>query len=409
MLKLYETILQYDDKTISLPLGKMSFFDELYVDYKMVQKGTYIRFTMTVHPKQDIVLQNIALQFDKQYSSQDRIFCNGFQSWSESREYNLNEQLPKLKGFAMKYLGYYGDYHFDDIPRSKGHFHSWNYSYVRSNDTIDFVGSLVENTAFTRIQHDTKKNQLTVNKDVKGLALSHSFPVLDILVTSGKEQSVFDQYFDLIESPPPSAPHLTGWTSWYNYYTNISEEIILKNATAFAEKETPIDIIQIDDGYQTKIGDWLSIKPSFPNGMAKVANEIHDKGFKAGLWLAPFVCEKDSDLFKTKKDWLLKDAQGNPVAVGYTPLWSGWFYALDFYNQEFQKYISSVLYTVLSKWGYDLVKLDFLYAVCVIPRPNKTRGQVMYEAMQFLREIVGDKWILACALSHCEVYWVDGN
>ena len=52
----------------------------------------------------------------------------------------------------------------------------------------------------------------------------------------------------------------------------------------------------------------------------------------------------------------------------------------------------------LSKWHYDLVKLDFLYAVAILPRPNKTRGQVMYEAMEFLRKLVGDKLILGCGV-----------
>ena len=85
-----------------------------------------------------------------------------------------------------------------------------------------------------------------------------------------------------MELPKPKHQPLTGWTSWYNYYTNISEEIILKNTSAFAEKEVPIDVIQIDDGYQSRVGDWLKIKPSFPNGMGKVAKEIKNKGFKAG-------------------------------------------------------------------------------------------------------------------------------
>lgn len=398
MLQLSKAILEYNDQSIDLPINKMSFFDELYVDFKMVQEGIYLRFIMTIHPKQDIVLKNVELQFQKKYNGQDRIFCNGFQSWSESRTFGLNEKISNLKGFAKKHLGYYGDYHFKDIPRSKGHFHSWTYSYIQSGNNMDFVGSLTENTAFTLIQHDTKKDILSVKKDVAELQLSHSYPVLDILIMNGQEQAVFDQYFKLMDIDPPKAPSLTGWTSWYNYYTNISEEIILKNAAAFAEKKVPIDIIQIDDGYQTKIGDWLNIKNTFPNGMAKVANEIHQKGFKAGIWMAPFVCEKESDIFKTKKEWLLKDEQGNPVAVGYNPLWSGWFYALDFYNQDFQKHLSGVLYTALSKWGYDLLKLDFLYAVCVLPRANKTRGQIMYDAMQFLRETIGDKWILGCGV-----------
>lgn len=45
-----------------------------------------------------------------------------------------------------------------------------------------------------------------------------------------------------------------------------------------------------------------------------------------------------------------------------------------------------------------MVKLDFLYACCTRPIHNKTRGQIMCEAMDFIRECVGDKMILGCGV-----------
>ena len=65
---------------------------------------------------------------------------------------------------------------------------------------------------------------------------------------------------------------------------------------------------------------------------------------------------------------------------------------------EVKAYIKHVFDVVLNEWNYDLVKLDFLYAVCMHPTKNKTRGQIMCEAMDFLRECVGDKLILACGV-----------
>ena len=198
--------------------------------------------------------------------------------------------------------------------------------------------------------------------------------------------------------PKLKAPRLTGWTSWYNYFTNISEEIILKNLEAFSKKETPIDLFQIDDGYQQAVGDWLKIKPSFPNGMQDIANKIKTKGYKTGIWLAPFICASNSDIFKHKRNWILKDASGQMVKAGYNKAWGGWYYALDFYQKEVQGYISGVCLTIFDKWGYDLIKLDFLYAVCLSPPPNKTSEQVMSEVMDFLRHIAGDKWLLGCGV-----------
>ena len=132
--------------------------------------------------------------------------------------------------------------------------------------------------------------------------------------------------------------------------------------------------------------------------MSAVAESIHSHGFKAGLWLAPFVCDARSDVFKKQTDWLLKDSTGKPVKAGYNPLWGGWFYALDFYNKNVQDYLTGVLFTVLHKWNYDLLKLDFLYAACLYPPIGKTRGQVMHEAMQFLRHNMEGKLMLACGV-----------
>ena len=53
---------------------------------------------------------------------------------------------------------------------------------------------------------------------------------------------------------------------------------------------------------------------------------------------------------------------------------------------------------MVSDWGYKLLKLDFLYTACLIPRRDKTRAQVMYDGMRFLRELAGDALILGCGV-----------
>jgi alpha-galactosidase len=316
-------------------------------------------------------------------------------------------------------MGYYGDYHFDFVPTKKGVLHSWTYGYhvsqnaksfviqkeqnakslvIQKEQSIDFIGSLDESTAFTCLMYDFDNQQIIIKKDLAGLQLNHSYPALDVVLLSGDTPSVFDQYFALQNLPKRTATVATGWTSWYNYYNKISETIIEDNLNAFAERDLPIDYFQIDDGWETRIGDWLSIQPSFPNGMKAIADKIHQKGFKAGLWLSPFIVEPKSRIFQEKKDWILRGPNGKPLAVGFAPHWSGRFYALDFYNEDVQKYLTGVFHTVLHTWGFDMVKLDFLYAVAVLPRPNKTRGQVMSEAMQFLRRLVGDKILLGCGV-----------
>jgi alpha-galactosidase len=420
--------LTYNQKTIDIQLNKSTITDDLYVIFTeeiSEQAPQYKRLKLAIHPKTDVVLQDLTLQIPTKLLKTDRVFCNGFQSWSESRLFNFDEKPDTLRSIAKPLMGYYGDYHMGFVPTKKGVLHSWTYAYhiaqaqqlpqaqtvnsiTKTENTltttenatqcINFIGSLDESSAFTCLMYDLDNQQIIVKKDLAGLQLNHSFPVLDLLLMNGDTPSVFDHYFSLQDLPKRDKPVETGWTSWYNYYNKISETIIDENLNAFAKRDIPIDYFQIDDGWQTRIGDWLSVKPSFPNGMKVVADKIHQKGFKAGLWLSPFIVESKSCLFQEKPEWILRGPNGKPVVVGYSPYWSGRFYALDFYHPDVQKYLTGIFHAILNVWGFDMVKLDFLYAVAVLPRPNKTRGQVMSEAMQFLRRLVGDKILLACGV-----------
>lgn len=398
MLTILQVLIEFNDQSHVIEVGKRLSLEELFVDFNVLKSDKYQRISLTIHPKTDITLKNVEIQFRNNYQSSERIFCNGFQSWSESREFELSEHIPKLNSLARRYLKYYGDEYIDGINRQKGNFHSWTYSYIRQQKQIRFIGSLMERTGFTLIEHSPDQQLLSVKKDCHGLKLKHSYPTFDLFVMDGQEQKVFDLYFDLMECKPPTSPKLTGWTSWYNYYTDISEDILLKNLNALSDREVPFKVFQIDDGYQKKVGDWLDIKPVFPNGMGYMAQEIKSKGFKPGIWLAPFVCEAESNICKQHPEWLLKDSQGHPIKVGYTPHWGGWYYALDFYQQAVQDYLTKVFFTVFNKWGYSLVKLDFLFAACIQPPAQKTRGQAMHEVMTFIRRLVGDQWILGCGV-----------
>lgn len=94
-----------------------------------------------------------------------------------------------------------------------------------------------------------------------------------------------------------------------------------------------------------------------PHGLKGMVEEIHAAGFQAGLWLAPFCVRKGLCPFPAAPDWLLK-VNGAPWCCGCN--WSS-FYALDIDNPAVLDYLRRVFDRVLNGWGFDLVKLDFLY------------------------------------------------
>ncbi len=343
-------------------------------------------------------------------------FKNGFQSWSASREYSPYEHDTLLGPLvrAVK-LHRFGDDHFlrplikgwCDRP---GRFVSHTYTYLRHTaDSITLAGSVDESPGYTLFSVDLPGRTLIVSKDVEGGLFSAGDLLLSLLICGGTEEDCFSQYWETAAaragSPPlavsagPSPDILpTGWTSWYNYYTEISEEILLANIDALEDAGAPLDYFQIDDGYQEAVGDWLRIKNSFPRGMKHLADRARTAGFTPGLWLAPFICERRSTLARENPEWILTDRRGRRVPAGWNPGWSGTFYALDTENPDLLDHLRGVFETVLKDWGYEMVKLDFLYAAGMVPRNGKTRGRLMCEAMEFVRSCAGEKTILGCGV-----------
>ncbi len=382
----------------NIVIGKDNKFEGLTAVSSIKPEQGGQRLKIQLRPEGNIVLRALHLSCAFNFLETDTVYCNGYQSWTDSREFAVGEKLLPLRGIMrLIKMHRYGDIHFYPYSGKEGEFHSHTYTYIRRNTAIALIGSLSESEGYTIFQYQTRNHAFTIIKDCEGLELDRNLPVLDVFIATGEEQKVFESYFNLCNLKP-RADVTTGWTSWYNYYTKISEDIILGNARALAENNIPLDIIQIDDGYQTAVGDWRSIKPEFPDGMKKIADEIHKAGYMAGLWLAPFICEKKSQLFSQHKNWLVKDEMGNPIAAGWNPGWSGDFYALDIYHDQARSYIEDVFAAVLRDWNFDMVKLDFLYAAAIIPRKGKSRGKIMRDAMELLRRCVRGKKILGCGV-----------
>lgn len=358
---------------------------------------------LTVIPKKAISDISFYLEREYDFSGDKRFFANGFQSWTDTKEFAKGEMMADegligrgIFGKSPFGINLVGDYTFVDQPKEYGVFHSISFAYVRDGKSIDLFGSLNDRTGYTIIYADMNKNTLKYSKDVEGITINEPYELLDLYFDNGEYDAVFDRYFDAMNIKPLTDRKIKGYTSWYNYYQNISEDIILRDLEAIGKRSDLVNTFQIDDGYQTAVGDWLSIdKKKFPNGMKSVADKIHEKGLKAGIWLAPFGAQRGSKIATEHPDWLVKNKKGKPIIVGAN--WGG-FYPLDIDNQQARDYIKGVFDVVLNQWGFDLVKLDFLYATAVVPMHNKTRGQLAYESIDFLRECVGDKQILGCGV-----------
>lgn len=362
--------------------------------------------TGDIIPKEEIEITEFSVSFKRSMEKDERIFSNGYQSWTLSREYAPNDKIRDflfgadwlMNSVFMEKTGVNraGDAIFITTPHKRGIFTSSSYGYIRKGETVEIYGSLSERTGFTFLEFDGINGTITVKKDLVGVKFSEKRRVLDLAVIKDTYNAAFDKYFELMGVTCRQKERLCGYTTWYNYYGNITEDIVRRDLRALSDFGERVDIFQIDDGYQAAIGDWLiTDKKKFPSGMKAVADAIHSNNMKAGLWLAPFGAVKSSRVFNEHPDWMVRDENGEPYVAGAN--W-GKFYALDIYNEGAREYIRHFFDVVLNDWGYDMVKLDFLYAACMLPLHNKTRGEIMCDAMDLIRECCGEKLVLGCGV-----------
>jgi alpha-galactosidase len=195
-----------------------------------------------------------------------------------------------------------------------------------------------------------------------------------------------------------------GWCSWYYYFTRVRESDVVDNLAALRELRARVrcDYVQVDDGYQRAIGDWLEPNAKFPRGMRWLAQRIRSAGFDAGIWIAPFLARPESRLMQSRPEWFVRTAAGRLRWGCWNPMWGLGrpAYVLDTTREDVLDWLRELARTIVHQWGYRLLKLDFLYAAAlpgVRADPDATRAAALRRGLQAIREGAGeDAFLLGC-------------
>lgn len=263
----------------------------------------------------------------------------------------------------------------------------------------------------TDIQFQLKDEELQVLWDLNGTNLDGncSYESDYIAFISGPERSeVLAAMAKLINSHHPQrlSSRKTGWCSWYCYYADITESIVRQNLDLMVKdfpEPADLEYVQIDDGYQTAMGDWLSESNKFESGLKKLCADIKAKGRKPAIWLAPFIADGNSEVFKQHPSWFIHDANGQPVEAGNLTF-GGWrctpWYLLDMTQNEVRSRIKHVCEVMRRDYGIDYFKLDACYWGAI--RGLKYRHEVTAIAhyrlgLSAIRQGAGeDAYLLGC-------------
>jgi alpha-galactosidase len=340
-------------------------------------------------------------------------YSNGWGSWNFSAVYAHDERSrqSRLGPFTQPMRKNYGTPQL----RGKGRFAGDMFGILgdRENRTGILLGFLSQNQHFGSIEASTHALspalRLWSNGDDTRLDPAHSMHTdwACVQMLELDDHAPLDPYLDAVarEHQMPAWGEggkaiPVGWCSWYQFFQEVTAQDVRDNLATIRGfyKDIPIDLIQIDDGFQAQVGDWLDFSPDFPDGVTPLAAEIHEAGLVPGIWLAPFIVHPGSRLAREKRDWLLRNAWGVPVTAGF--IWNKFTRALDLTHPEALDYVTEVVSTAAHDWGYSYLKLDFLYAAALPGRyrdPTRTRAQVLRDAMVHIREVVGsDTTLLGC-------------
>ena len=191
-----------------------------------------------------------------------------------------------------------------------------------------------------------------------------------------------------------------GWCSWYCAFNRLSEGLVQQSVAWIEEheRELPLRLVQIDDGFQARQGDWRELAAGFARPLSALAAEIRGAGLQPGLWLAPFVAHWRSKLARQNRHWILRNRFGLPAYPGF--IFDTLTYPLDTTHPEVRDFLRQLIQEVVHQWGFDYLKLDFLYTAALPGRrydPHLTRAQALRQALEDIRQAAGDEtFMLGC-------------
>ena len=203
----------------------------------------------------------------------------------------------------------------------------------------------------------------------------------------------------LLHQARVKAPTPMGWWSWTAYYFGINQGTAATNADWLAQNLAQLGYVyyQIDEGYQFARGEYTTADAKlFPRGVGYIADLVRHDGLTFGLWTAPFEVSERAWVFETHPEWLLHNAAGQLIHIGYVTDKHDALYVLDATNPGAQQYLRQT-YSTLYNWGLRFIKMDFMDDTAVegaYARPNTTALEAQRIGLKIIREAVGEDVVL---------------
>ncbi len=344
------------------------------------------------------VSEVVIFSANRQFAGTTPLYAEGFQMLS---------QYTGTLGNVEK-IGSYDDYAHYKLPQPAGyktvynmlvlHGEDGNETLMGFNSSFRFIGKFY-------LSYDTIKVVMDLDN-----TLIHPGEIIRLeefsLLTAKDVHKLTTLFAARINHFHPRLNHTpipAGWCSWYCFGPGVTPENI-KDNLGYIKKNIPqLQYIQLDDGYQAHMGDWLQTGPAFGTTIKTLLRQIKESGLKPAIWVAPFICDSNSTIFKQHPDWLIHDTMGKPLRSDKVSF-GGWrlapWYVLDGTNPKVQQHLTTVFRVMNQEWGCTYFKLDanFWGAIQggVYYDKNATRVTAYRNGMKAIIAGAGKAFILGC-------------
>lgn len=356
-------------------------------------------------------IYSITLSPNCRGSLKEAVLYSGIHNFPpDARFYGEGYQMLSQYSGTVTHFGTITGYTDKDhykLPQTRGFKTVYNYILIGSGNQTLLIGAASCNRFTTEIRMNKTQIQIVQNLEGLEFAPEENIRLEDMVILSGEKNEILKKYAVAIsENHPPKKffEMPAGWCSWYCIGPNISEKDIFDNLKIIKEKTPELKYIQIDDGFQPFMGDWLETSNKFEHPMKEVCRNIRSAGFEPAIWLAPFIASPKSKLFREHPDYFIKDENGAPLSSGEVSF-GGWrdgpWYMLDGTNPKAQQYIYDVVYEIYHNWGVRYFKLDAIVwgalPFGIRYDKNATAVEAYRQGMEALWKATGDNaFILGC-------------
>ncbi|MGQ9479609.1 MAG: TIM-barrel domain-containing protein, partial [Thermoproteota archaeon] len=146
------------------------------------------------------------------------------------------------------------------------------------------------------------------------------------------------------------------FTTWVEYKQDVDQEKVAKFVKDIKNHDFPCSVIQIDDRWEKKYGDYTFDKSKFPDPK-KMVETIHEADFLTTLWVHPFI-NRDSKNYEYAKSngFLVLDPEKNePAEIIW---WNGSAGLLDISNPGAREWLNKKFNDLKKNYSFDGFKFD---------------------------------------------------